>query len=36
MAIRNFKPITNGTRKMSTLINEEITTDTPCKSLTVS
>ena len=36
MSIRNFKPTTNGTRGMSTLINEEITTDTPCKSLTVS
>ena len=36
MSIRNFKPTTNGTRGMSTLINEEITTDTPCKSLTVT
>ena len=33
MAIKNYKPITNGTRGMSTLVNEEITTDTPTKSL---
>ena len=33
MAIRNFKPTTNGRRKMSTLINTEITTSTPEKSL---
>ena len=36
MAIRNYKPITNGRRKMSTLINTEITTDTPEKSLLVT
>ena len=36
MAIRNFKPTTNARRKMSTLINEEITTSTPEKSLVVS
>lgn len=36
MAIRNYKPTTNGSRKMSSLINEEITTDTPEKSLLVS
>ena len=36
MAIRNFKPTTNGRRKMSTLINTEITTDTPEKSLLVT
>jgi len=36
MAIRNYKPITNGRRKMSTLINTEITTDTPEKSLIVT
>ena len=36
MAIKNFKPTTNGRRKMSTLINEEITTSTPEKSLTVT
>ena len=36
MAIRNYKPITNGRRKMSTLINTEITTSTPEKSLLVT
>ena len=36
MAIRNYKPTTNGRRKMSTLINTEITTDTPEKSLLVT
>ena len=36
MAIRNFKPTTNARRKMSTLINTEITTDTPEKSLVVT
>ena len=36
MAIRTYKPITNGRRKMSTLINTEITTDTPEKSLLVT
>ena len=36
MAIRNFKPTTNARRKMSTLINEEITKSTPEKSLVVS
>ena len=36
MAIRNFKPITNARRRMSTLINEEITSDTPEKSLVVT
>ena len=36
MAIRNYKPITPGRRKMSTLINEEITKKTPEKSLLVS
>src|SRR5574344_2099456 len=36
MAIRNFKPITNGRRKMSTLINSEITNSTPEKSLLVT
>jgi len=34
MAIRKYKPITNGTRHMSTLVNEEITKTTPEKSLT--
>ena len=36
MAIRNYKPTTPGRRKMSTLVNEEITTSTPEKSLTVT
>ena len=36
MAIKNFKPTTPGRRKMSTLVNEEITTSTPEKSLTVT
>ncbi len=33
MAIRNYKPTTPGRRKMSTLINDEITKTTPEKSL---
>ena len=33
MAIRHYKPVTNGRRGMSTLVNEEITTKTPTKSL---
>ena len=36
MAIKSFKPTTNARRKMSTLVNEEITTSTPEKSLLVS
>ena len=36
MAIRNYKPTTPGRRKMSTLINDEITKATPEKSLTVT
>ena len=36
MAIRNYKPTTPGRRKMSTLINEDITKSTPEKSLTVT
>ncbi len=36
MAIRKYKPTTNGRRGMSTLMNEEITTSTPEKSLLVS
>ncbi len=36
MAIRNFKPTTNASRQMSTLINTEITTSTPEKSLVVT
>ena len=36
MAIRNYKATTPGRRKMSTLVNTEITTSTPEKSLLVS
>ncbi len=36
MAIRNYKPTTPGRRKMSTLVNEEITKTTPEKSLVVT
>ena len=36
MAIKNYKPTTNGRRKMSTLVNEEITKSTPEKSLTIT
>ena len=36
MAILNYKPTTPGRRKMSALVNEEITTSTPEKSLTVT
>ena len=36
MAIRNYKPTTPGRRKMSTLINDEITKSTPEKTLTVT
>ena len=36
MAIKKYKPTTPGRRGMSTLVNEEITTDTPEKSLLVS
>ena len=35
MPIKNFKPNTPGTRGMSTLVNEDITTSTPEKSLLV-
>lgn len=35
MAIKIYKPTTNGRRNMSTLLNEEITTSTPEKSLLV-
>ena len=35
MPIKNYKPNTPGTRGMSTLVNEEITTRTPEKSLLV-
>lgn len=36
MAIKTFKSITNGTRNMSKLVNEEITSSTPEKSLLVT
>ena len=36
MAIKNYKPTTPGRRKMSALVNEEITTSTPEKTLTVT
>lgn len=36
MAIKHYKPTTNGRREMSTLANEEITTSTPTKSLLAS
>ena len=36
MAIRNYKPTTPGRRKMSALVNDEITTNVPEKSLTVT
>ena len=36
MAIKNFKSITNGTRNMSKLVNEEITKSIPEKSLVVT
>ena len=36
MAIKSYKPMTNGTRGMSKLVNEEITTSTPEKSLVVT
>ena len=36
MAIKKYKPTTNGRRGMSTLANEEITTSTPEKSLLTS
>ena len=36
MPIRNYKPTTPGRRKMSALVNEEITTSTPEKTLTVT
>ena len=34
MAIKKYKPTTNGRRGMTTLVNEEVTTSTPTKSLT--
>ena len=36
MAIRVYKPMTNGTRQRSALTSEEITKTTPEKSLTVT
>ena len=36
MAIKKYKPITSGTRHMSTLVNDEITKKTPEKKLIVS
>ena len=33
MAIRKYKPTTNGRRGMSTLVNEELTNSRPTKSL---
>ena len=36
MAIKTFKPMTNGTRGMSKLVNTEITKSTPEKSLVVT
>ena len=36
MAIKQYKPNTNGQRKMSTLVNDEITKTTPEKSLVVT
>ena len=36
MAIKNYKPTTPGRRKMSTLVNEEITKSTPEKSLIIT
>lgn len=36
MAIKTYRPMTNGTRGMSTLINDEVTKTTPEKSLVVT
>ena len=36
MAIKNYKPMTPGTRGMSKLVNTEITKSTPEKSLTIT
>ena len=36
MAIKHYRPTTNGRRGMSTLVNEEITKSTPTKSLLLS
>ena len=36
MAVKTYKAMTNGTRGMSTIVNDEITKTTPEKSLTIS
>ena len=36
MAIKSYKPVTNGTRGMTKLVNDEITKSTPEKSLVVT
>lgn len=36
MAVKTYKPMTNGTRGMSTIVNDEITKTTPEKSLVVT
>ena len=36
MAVKTYKAMTNGTRQMSTIVNDEITTNVPEKSLTVT
>ena len=36
MAVKTYKAMTNGTRGMSTIVNDEITKTTPEKSLTVT
>ena len=36
MPVKKYNPTTNGRRNMSVLVNDEITTDTPEKSLLVS
>ena len=36
MAIKTYKPMTNGTRGMSKLVNDEITASTPEKSLVIT
>ncbi len=36
MAVKTFKAMTNGTRGMSKLVNDEITSNVPLKSLTVT
>ena len=36
MAVKTYKAMTNGTRNMSTIVNDEITTNVPEKSLTIT